>query len=69
MENVMLIGTIIGFITWTIYLLIQTIISAASTDPKKQLDPKKILQRLGIALLAGLIWGGILKYAVTGSPH
>lgn len=65
----MLIGTIIGFITWSLYLLVQVIIAASSTDPKKELSAKKLLHRLGIALLAGLIWGGILKYVVTGSPH
>lgn len=65
----MLIGTIIGFITWAVYLVVQVIVAASSRDPKKELRPLKLLQRLLIALVAGCIWGGILKYAVTGSPH
>ena len=63
----MLIGLVIAFVTWAIYVVVQIIVVHSSSD--KTLSPKKLLQRLGIALLAGLIWGGILKYVVTGSPH
>lgn len=65
----MLIGVIVGFITWSLYLCVQLIVYVASHDPKKIFSPKKLLHRLAIALIAGLIWGGILKYVVTGSPH
>lgn len=63
----MLIGLVVAFVTWAIYVVVQIIVVHSSPD--KELSPKKLLQRLGIALLAGLIWGGILKYIVTGSPH
>lgn len=63
----MLTGGIFGFVTWSLYLAIHLIVVAASRD--KKIEPKKLLHRLAIAIVAGIIWGGIIKYAITGSPH
>ena len=64
----MLIGVLVGFLTWSVYLTIQILVIVVKKKDK-DLRPLKLMQRLVIALIAGLIWGGILKYAITGSPH
>ena len=64
----MLTGLIVGFITWSVYLVVQILIITWSTD-QKELEPKRLLKQLFFLLLAGVIWGGIFKYAITGSPH
>lgn len=63
----MLTGAIIGFVTWSVYLAVHIIIVACSRY--KKMEPKKLLHRLGIAIGAGVTWGGIIKFAITGSPH
>lgn len=62
----MLTGAIVGFITWAIYLVVQLIVTHSRGS---KLNPKRLLYRLAIAIAGGTIWGGILKYVVTGSPH
>ena len=64
----MLMGVLVGFLTWSVYLTIQILVIVVKKKDK-DLRPLKLMQRLVIALIAGLIWGGILKYVVTGSPH
>ncbi len=64
----MLMGVLVGFLTWSVYLTIQILVIVVKKKDK-DLRPLKLMQRLVIALIAGLIWGGILKYAITGSPH
>ena len=64
----MLMGVLVGFLTWSVYLTIQILVIVVKKKDK-DLRPLKLMQRLGIALIAVLIWGGILKYAITGSPH
>ena len=64
----MLTGLIVGFVTWSVYLLVQILIVAWSID-QKELEPKRLLKQLFFLLLAGVMWGGIFKYAITGSPH
>ncbi len=64
----MLMGVLVGFLTWSVYLTIQILVIVIKKKDK-DLRPLKLMQRLVIALIAGLIWGGILKYVVTGSPH
>ena len=64
----MLMGVLVGFLTWFVYLTIQILVIVVKKKDK-DLRPLKLMQRLVIALIAGLIWGGILKYAITGSPH
>ena len=64
----MLMGVLVGFLTWSVYLTIQILVIVVKKKDK-DLRPLKLMQRLVIALIAGLIWGGILKYTITGSPH
>ena len=64
----MLMGVLVGFLTWSVYLTIQILVIVVKKKDK-DLRPLKLMQRLVIALIAGLIWGGILKYVITGSPH
>ena len=64
----MLMGVLVGFLTWSVYLTIQILVIVVKKKDK-DLRPLNLMQRLVIALIAGLIWGGILKYAITGSPH
>ena len=64
----MLTGLIVGFVTWSVYLVIQILTVAWSID-QKELEPKRLLKQLFFLLLAGMIWGGIFKYTITGSPH
>lgn len=64
----MLMGVLVGFLTWSVYLTIQILVIVVK-EKNKELSPLKLMERLVIALIAGLIWGGILKYAITGSPH